>query len=302
MRIYGEADMRRAARRDWLRQLLLSKPINAVVVAALSRLPPSRRRSRVPVRRPFAEYRLASGDIVRMLDPHRCSVARNLFWGGGRLPSVADMDAIRMAEALAGEARTFLDIGGYSGLFALVAARANPALRSIGFEIVPTTYLLAVRNAIANDLHDRVDFRLQGISDEAGVLVMPSDLPASSLPTSLSIGSGFASGVHVPLIRLDDLVDAVEGLVAIKIDVEGYEGRLFAGSGAFIARHRPDIICELLKRSTDAPAIEALLAPLGYRFHQFTEQGLVARDRIVPSRDGRDWLFTVRDSLPDVRG
>ena len=89
MRVYGEADLRRAARRDGLRRLLLWKPINAVVVAAVSRLPAFDRRARIPVRRAFAEYRLASGDVVRMLDPHRCSVARNLFWAKGRLPSAA---------------------------------------------------------------------------------------------------------------------------------------------------------------------------------------------------------------------
>lgn len=303
MKTYGENDLRSTnwgGLRSTLKAPLYWRSINAALVGVLAKLPQSKLRSRVPVMQPFAEYEMASGARVRMMEPHRCSVARNLFWSDGTLPSKADMDAIRMAEKLAENASTFLDIGAYSGLFALVAARANPVLRAIAFEILPSTFLLAMRNAIANDLHDRVEPRLQGLGRERGTLVLPLETELDGLPTSLSLGSSFSNGVRIPVVRLDDMED-VEGPIAIKIDVEGFEADVLVGGAAFIEKHKPDIICEILRSSGCAPEIERLLKPLGYRFHLFTEGGLEERATLEPTRDGRDWLFSVRAEVPTLK-
>ncbi len=41
-------------------------------------------------------------------------------------------------------------------------------------------------------------------------------------------------------------------------------------------------------------AVEASLAPMGYRYYLVEEAGVRRSDRIVPSPRFRDWLFTVK--------
>lgn len=298
MKTFGEADINRqnwGGMRKALKAPLYNALVNRLLVGALRVAPPSRWRARVPVMAPSSEFILADRQRISMLEPHRCSVARNLFWADGRLPDAADMLAIRMAEAMAKEADLFLDIGAYTGLFSLVAARSNPTIRVLAFEILPSTYTLLTRNVLANNLHQRIEPRLVALGEAPGTLRMPLDTVLSGLPTSLSLGSAFSEGIDVPCIRLDDLLPDAAGPAAIKIDVEGFEAAVLRGGKAFLARVRPDIICEVLPSSTCAGEIEQVLAPLGYRYYQFTDEGLSASASIVPSRKGRDWLFTVRE-------
>lgn len=298
MKTYGEADI---IRQNWgglrkaLKAPLYIPLVNRLIVGALRLGPSTPWRARMPVMAPSGEFVLSDGQKVIMLEPHRCSVARNLFWAEGRLPDKADMLAIRMAEAMAKEARLFLDIGAYSGLFSLVAARANPHIKAMAFEILPSTYTLLTRNVLANNLHQRIEPRLVALGEEAGSLTMPLDTGLSGLPTSLSLGSKFSNGIDVPCARLDDLMAGEAGPVAIKIDVEGFEASVLRGGREFLARVRPDIICEVLTSSTCMQEIEQVLGPLGYRYHQITDEGLIWSESIIPSRRGRDWLFTVRE-------
>ena len=108
-----------------------------------------------------------------MYEPDRCDVAKDLYWGHGRRRAPADQWAIEAAMALSRDAGLFLDIGAYSALFALAVARANPALRSVAYEIVPENYLLMARNVAFNSLSGRVDPRLVGLGAEAGSIRMP---------------------------------------------------------------------------------------------------------------------------------
>lgn len=84
---------------------------------------------RLPVSAKVAHYRLVSGDTVTLLDPLRDQIAKDLVWGGGHLTCAADARVLRLVEKWAPEASTFLDIGAYSGVFAMVAAKANSRLR-----------------------------------------------------------------------------------------------------------------------------------------------------------------------------
>ncbi len=232
-----------------------------------------------------------------MLEPVRDEVARTIYWGGGRCLSAADQYALDCVERLCADARTFADIGAYSGLFALVAARAQPELKAIAFEIVPENYLLVGRNIIENDLVGRVEARLCGISDKAGSMTMAPALNLERLASSMSVGSMFTSGVRVPIATLDEAIDGCEGPVVLKVDVEGFEANVLRGGSALLDRHRPDIICEILPRSADFPEIEEMLGVLGYRFFLFTDDGLKHCDHIDPTQDGRDWLFTARSDF-----
>jgi FkbM family methyltransferase len=282
MKRIGQADLLRGDWRGWkkpLREVLLWPPVN-ILAKHLS--------PRVPVAAPTAVFH-GDGFDVTMLRPRDCQVAAELFRHGGRFTRRSDDLVLTCLQRLAQRSSAFVDIGAYSALFALVAAKANPACEVHAFEIVPETYLLAQANVIANDLVGRVNVHLHGLGGDTGQVHMPAALNTSSLPSSLSLGSAFEGGVRIPVDRLDDLLN-LSGRVAMKLDVEGWEPQVLAGAADTLRRLKPDIIIEILRN--DGPAVEAILAPLGYGFWHFTDDGLVRHDHMLGVRGQRDWLLT----------
>lgn len=267
--------------------------VPAVNLLARKLLPPALA-ARVPVVAPSAVYRGREGLTVVLLEPADCQVAAELHRNGGRFAHAADETVMAYLQALAGETASFLDIGAYTGLFALLAARANPALRAVAYEILPQTHELLKRNIAANGVEGRVEARLVGLAEAPGVLNMPVALRTSSLPSSLSITSKFdGRGIDVPLARLDSEVTGLSGPFAMKIDVEGHEPAVLRGGLEFLSRERPDIIAEVLPG--EGAEVQAILAPLGYGFWHFTADGLQRRDTLAGIRGQRDWLLTLRE-------
>lgn len=279
------------------KKLMLTPVVNAPLRGLASLLPVSRR-TRVPVGKPFVDYRLAAGGIVRMWDPSQCGVGAEIFWGGGRRTVAADQHAIDCAELLSVHAELFLDIGAYSGLFTLVAARANPKLAAHAYEIVPENYVLLVKNVVMNSLNNSAVPHLLGLADQSGEMRVPVTTGLSQLPSSLSLSSNFDGGSVIPLSTLDAEFPDFTGEAVFKIDVEGFEPHVLRGGQAFLARNKPHMVCEVLESMDTSSGIHEVLDPLEYRYYQFTDAGLVLRDRIKPTRAGRDWLLTVLDPQP----
>lgn len=272
------------------RDLLVVPPINALAIG-LARMTSASWAGRLPVNRRAVAFRTLTGDEVRLLDPVTDQVARELFWHDGKLSGRGDQLAMTALEYMAAESSLFLDIGAYTGLFALVAAKVAPAVKAVAFEIVPDNYILLSSNIVENDLIGRVEARLMGVGPGPGELVMPRSTGMSSRLTSLSLNSTFAEGVRIPVDSLDNLYADHPGLLSMKIDVEGFEAQIFAGGARVLAR-KPDMICEILRNRGEE--VEAMLKPLGYRFWRFTDDGLKPETEIRGVRGERDWLFTAR--------
>ena len=276
-------------------RLLAGRPVN-FAVRRIARHAAPETRLRMPLSMPQVEYRQRVGPVL-LLDPKVDVVARDIYWGGRRPQSAADALVLRAVEMLCSEGCTFLDIGSYSGLFALVAARSSEATRAIAFEIVPENFLLIWRNIIANGVAGQVRAMLTGIGDEPGSIRMPTRLGLASLATSMSIGSQFSEGIEVPLVMLDSVAGDIAGPLVMKIDVEGFEGAVFRGGAETVRRLRPDIVCEILGSATEFEEIDAFLKPLGYRFLQARADGFHEAERLAPTPECRDWLLSCR---PDI--
>lgn len=272
---------------------LLWAPVNRIVVGAVRSLPVGYWKTRLPVARDTVAFRLASGESVKLGATLKCDVARQVYWGGGRLPHRAEQTVMRVVERSAARSQLYLDIGAYTGLFALVSAVANPSIRAEAFEILPENFAVLQHNVIINNLVGRVVPRLEGVGARPGNLRMPIRTGLARLPSSLSLGSSFADGVDVPVRPLDELHASFDGNASMKIDVEGFEAEVLDGGREFIARVRPDIVCELLVDAPRTAEITAMLAPLGYRFFQFTNHGALEHAAVAPDHAGRDWLLTV---------
>jgi FkbM family methyltransferase len=232
---------------------------------------------------------------VRLFHPDRCGVARELFWHDGILASPQDRHALAGALAFARKARTFLDVGAYTGLFALAAARVNPTLKGFAYEIVGENYLILIENILRNDLVGRVEPRLTGVAAAAGQMTLPFSMNVGALASSVALDWSNDQGIRVPLETLDDLHLDARGPVAMKIDVEGFEMEVFDGGRRFLERHRPDMVCEVLRRAKRVGEMRDLLGGLGYRFLHITAHGFAPRQEIVADKHQRDWLFTTRD-------
>lgn len=296
----GEGDLNRL---NWfgakriLAQVLGARGVNSLVQFVGHNLLPVRIARRLPLRRGSVTYRLLNGERVQLLDPLHDIIARDIYWGGAQPTSRAEQLKLQCLELLSRDSGTFLDIGAYNGICALIAARSNSLLRAVAFEIVPENYELLIRNVTENGLADRVEPRLCGIGEGAGSIRIPTDCSLPSHPTSISLGSAFEGGatVAVPVASIDELFDQDTGPFLIKIDVEGYEDRVFRGARSFISRHRPDIICEVLPDAGEVcRSIEVALKGYGYRWWTFEDEAIVEKPRLQPSLVPRDWLFSVR--------
>ena len=296
----GPSEIRRA---NWyglksaVAKILGSRPLNPAVQLAGRALLPRSAASRLPLNKRSVRYRLDDGGFVELLEPLHDMVARDIHWGGGKAASRAEGHKLECLERLSKSADLFIDIGAYAGFCALIAARSNPRLKAIAYEIVAENYLLMVRNVIHNDLVDRIEPRLRGLGAKRGTITLPKTFGAASYQSSISLGSNFRTGVSIPVVPLDEEIIPDSQRILIKMDVEGFEDQIFEGAQRLIRACRPDIICEVLPGTEEcARTISGILSPLGYKWFCFEDQGVVPRDRLEPGAMMRDWLFTINPS------
>ena len=275
---------------------LTAPGVNRVVKAVAPLLLPDNKLHRLPVADREARYRLQSGEDVILLDPFRDQIAKDIVWGHGKPTSSADARVLRLVERWAHSATTFLDIGAYSGLFAMITAKTNPQIRSVAFDLLPENYMMINSNIIRNDLVERVDVRLCGLADKTDTAIMPADCRTTSHPSSVNLGLTFTEGVSVPVRTLDSF--GFDGRLAMKLDVEGFEWKVIKGARETIAKHKPRMICEILRHFKHGEELQASLE--GYRFFISLADGFEERREIRPDARGRDWVFTASELPQDI--
>jgi FkbM family methyltransferase len=292
-------DYRRAARsplwKSLARRLLLVPLVNRPVVYALSPWSAAHWKHRVPVVG-SALLRLGQGRSIVLKKAERCQVAQEVYWGGGKLPGTADRLSLDLAVRLSEGRDRFLDVGAYTGLFALAVARQNPGVQCDAYEIVPENYLLMWENTIHNNLVAQVHPRLVGLGAASGSLKVPASIGSGALASSVALDSVAAEGIDIPVATLDEMYGGFNGTMAMKIDVEGFEWEIFKGGRELLRRVKPDMVCEVLRRAPNIPQMQAFLEETGYNLFHITEAGLRPATRIVPVKLERDWLFTIRSA------
>lgn len=294
---------------------LAARPLHPVLRLA-ARTVPGVRAGRLPAPAGLAEVAgTAAGARFVLVDPARCEIAKEFYWGRGRRPDPADALALDIVTALARTADVLLDVGAYTGVFTVAAAAANPRLRAHAFEMIPAVVAGLERNLERNGIAHRVEVHPTGVGASGMRMRVPSGEGGSALPSFYSASMEFDDGDEVVFTALDDLLDGAHGggldgaidggpvgglaaagreRVVMKIDVEGAENAVLAHGQELFARYRPDILCEVLHGQADGRELEALLAPHGYRWYLVREHDLAERTRIAPDPVFRDWLFTAR--------
>lgn len=275
-------------------KIVLSLPVIHSLMRAVAPRVPGVRVGRLPAPGHLSEVvgRAGSASFV-MMQPARCEIAKELYWGRGRRPEAADAFALELMITLTGEARHFFDIGAYTGLFAVAVSTSNPQVRTRAFEMVPAVAAALERNVQRNGLTERVQLHVAGVGDPGTTARVPDRDAGSALPSFISADMSFRNGVEVGFVALDEFTGTVEGPVVMKIDVEGGEEEVFSHGQGFLAAHRPDILCEVLP-AADGHELEALLSPHGYLFYAVGGDSLHPRQHLRPCGEYRDWLLTCR--------
>lgn len=167
---------------------------------------------------------------------------------------------------------TFLDVGANVGYFTLLASRrVGPNGRVISVEPGPYVHARLARVVKENGLN--AELHPMGLSDQEGSCTLY--LPAGDLhnysPTMVKY-DGAGEPLEVPVRRLDDCLELwnVDTVDLLKIDVEGHEGKVFAGADRALSSGRiKAILCEfndywLRETGTTPQALHDTLTGLGF--------------------------------------
>ena len=156
----------------------------------------------------------------------------------------------RVMDLLSADACHFVDVGANIGWHALRLAKRNTKARVHAFEPIPVTYSFLERNVALNGLGGRVSCYNFGLSDKSG---------------SFNFFVAPSGGTNASLLNVAQVEDAkkITGLALtmdewcsnqdiepdfIKCDVEGAELLVFRGARATLARCKPIVFSELLRK------------------------------------------------------
>jgi FkbM family methyltransferase len=179
----------------------------------------------------------------------------------------------------------FYDVGANTGALALVAARTHAGKVPVfAFEPAFDNFAALVRNILANGMGEAITALQVALFDETGI--RPFHRSSIGAGTALhAVGEALdyarrpfeAVAVEsVAAYRLDDLVKVL-GLPSptrLKLDVDGFEGRVLAGAADTLASSGCDVYMELVESGPDDPhpaAMTGLLDAHGYDVAQLVD-------------------------------
>jgi FkbM family methyltransferase len=120
----------------------------------------------------------------------------------------------------------FVDVGANVGSYTVLACAGRGA-QGYCFEPIPTTYRKLMENIKINNLSENVKAFNIGISDNEEELLFTSD--KDTMNHVLRDDDRTINTIEIPVSKLDDILKD-ESPTMIKIDVEGFEGRVINGA------------------------------------------------------------------------
>ena len=239
------------------------------------------------------------GDFV-MGRPGRCSIAKSLFWSKGIRHPKEDELALDIFSVLAKQSDIILDIGSNSGIFSLVASKANKVAEIIAFDILPEAYHILIDNLMLNSLLNRIKCNLIGVGSPDGIYNAPFNKFSSEMTSGLSLDQNVVNKgrIEVPIKSLDQIcIPAfLNKKITIKIDVEGTEIDIFKNSFKTLDQIRPTFICEVLPVGRDIDVYNNILQKSNYSTYLITDKGCLYQENIIAHSKFRDWIFIPKEN------
>jgi len=154
-----------------------------------------------------------------------------------------------------------IDVGAYSGLFSISAAKLGA--RPIPIEPMPVMVTRIEDNARMNGVWFKI---IKAAASDSGGMKRLGYNEKVHLTSGASLNRKSGGAEMVKGIMLDDL--DLSRVSAVKIDVEGLEMAVLAGAMKMLLRHRPKLLIEVLSGEA-RKAVEAKLT--GWRTKLFLD-------------------------------
>lgn len=190
------------------------------------------------------------------------SVENRLYWRGwdGHEP-----EERRLWAQMVAQGGDILDIGANTASYAITAKALSPASKVFAFEPLRRVADLAAKNIETSGLE--ISLTCAAVGKEEGQF--PIYDPGGDNVYSASLEDDFLEVDKDSYLVDVTTIDAFckkNGLAprAIKIDVEGAEGKVIIGAAQTLANNDCLILCEWLGKSAEHKEAEQLLSSLGY--------------------------------------
>jgi len=184
------------------------------------------------------------------------------------------------------------NVGFYTCLFASLVGESG---RVVAFEPVSATRGFLSENVHING-YQNVSIIDKALGDVPGEHRIYLDTPENAEGT---VSLNAREGMHHEMIEVDTLDNLASVLPVpdfIKIDVEGYQMKVFTGGKEFFERHSPMIMAELRdKDKTLMNEAQVFLRSRGYLIYEFRKRTLKLCEDILGSR-GRNFFMVKEDS------
>jgi FkbM family methyltransferase len=156
------------------------------------------------------------------------------------------------------------DIGSYTGIYALVAAKSNKKLKVFAFEPNPNLFSALEKNLKLNRARN-VKSEQMALDKETGEAYLYLNHDRHTSIGSLIQSSSAGKKLLIRKTTLDIYCEnnSINLIDLIKIDVEGYETNVLQGGLSIILKSRPIILMESLSQKTLETQYE-LLSKFGY--------------------------------------
>ena len=148
--------------------------------------------------------------------------------------------------SIASDCALILDIGAYTGVYSVETAILNPDCIVNSFEPNPEIFQNLRRNIEINKLEERVKLSQISLGQFMGKakLYLPKNTPTSMA----TLNTKSTEYLEVPMLTLDS-INFVNCVDLIKIDVEGFESKVFLGGQNTLDKYKPIILGEALTQN-----------------------------------------------------
>jgi len=223
-------------------------------------------------------------------------VAQSFFWNGS---DAYESLSLRIWSTLAKKSPGILDIGSYSGIYSLAAAKANSKAKVYAFEALNRVFTRLIINKNVNQCGNIKAFN-QAVSDSNGnvefnIYAGESILVSGSSILEKNTNRDIYEKIIIKSVTIDDFIqnESPPKIGLLKIDTEGAEHQVIQGAKKLIHNNKPDILCEFLGGAKTGQ-IEKMLSGLGYRYIQINEKTMefIETEHLTPG-NGMDNLNTL---------
>lgn len=178
----------------------------------------------------------------------------------------------------------FVDVGANVGSYTVLVGGVVGA-RCLSIEPIPATFEYLIDNIYLNQINENVIALNIGVGQDEGVLRFTSSLDAMN--HVVTDNNADVDTIEVPVRKLSDIVDDKEP-VLIKVDVEGLETAVVAGSGDVLIRESlVAVIMELNGSGTrygyDEKKLHAKMLEYGFKTFAYSPM-----DREMIPLDGKN--------------